>query len=146
VSVETNLDADPLPDLSKIQVGHEVTAYYASQRSGNEVDRTGTVTAAMKREDGGNLIRYHVEQRDCFKHSYVALTETELASGEEAVAAFSLTAEADPPEGGDPPTLAKMYMVEYESVRTSLLGIVDRVVREDGPGPHLVTDGGQRRC
>lgn len=134
-------ETEQLPDLSRMEEGNEYTVYYRSQRSGNEVDRTGTVTTAIETDDGP-IIRLHTEQRDCYKHTYVALTEAETKSGDDCVAAYSMTVEADPPNGGDPPTLGEAYVVQFESARTSLLGIVDRVVREDGPGPFLVTDGG----
>lgn len=132
-----------LPDLSRMDVGEEYTVYYRSQRSGNEVDRTGTVTSAFEIDGGDHIIRLHDEQRGCYKHTYIALTENETKSGDGCVSAHSLTLEAAPPNGGDPPALGESYVVKFEPARNSVLGIVDRVVREDGPGPFLLTDGGE---
>lgn len=121
-------------DIFRLEEGNEATAYYTSKRSGNEVSKTGTVTYVAD-----TFVRLHVEQRDCLKHSYLALIEAELKSGDDCIAAYSMTVEAEPPNGGDPPKLGNTYTVVFESTRTTLLGVVDRVVREDGPGPFLMT-------
>lgn len=141
-AAEADTETEQLPDLSRLEVGNEYTVYYSSQRSGNEVDRTGTVTTNFETEEGDQLVRLHEEQRDCYKHSVVALMEATNSSGDDVVGAYSLTLEAEPPNGDDPVRLGETYTVRFETSRTSLLGIVDRVVREDGPGPYLVTDGG----
>lgn len=136
-------DEDHPPDLSRLKEGYEITAYYRSMRSGNEVDRGGEVTA-VKETEKGHFARVYIEQRDCFKHQYMALADATTDRDEDVVAAYSITAEAEPPAANEdnPPILGRMYPVRFEPERTSILGIVDRIVREDGPGPFLVTDGG----
>lgn len=124
------------PDLERLDRGDEVTVYYNSNRSGNEVDRTGTVSNTLVSDDGEHIARIHVDRHSALKRQYVALAEVE-SDGEEFVAAFSLTAEAE--IGMEPPQLGRHFSTKFTTTRTTYLGTVDRIVREDGPGPFLVT-------
>lgn len=130
-------DGEP-PDISQMKVGGEYTVYYLSQRSGKEVGREGVVSHALDGSDGP-VVFLHVEQRSCYKHQYVALVDSETTDGEETVAAISVTAESDPPAGDDPPVIGEVYPVSFSVSRKTILGPVDRIVMEDGPGPFLVT-------
>lgn len=133
----------PPPDISGMEPGNEYTVYYRSARSGNELDRTGTVTDVGEHDHPGRVVWLHEERRGCLDHAYLLVSEAETEDGEDCVACFSMTVSADTPTDDDPPKPGQVYTVRFESGRTTLLGMVDRVVREDGPGPMLLTDGGQ---
>lgn len=134
-------ETDQLPDIDRLEEGHEVSVYYRSKRSGNMVDRTGTVSESADL-DSGRMVRVHTGERGPYKHQYVTLVYADTEEEDKVVAAFSETVDSDEPAGGDPPVVGEIYTVRFTVSRRSFLGEVDRVVREDGPGPFLVTDGG----
>lgn len=129
---------EQLPDLSRMEEGEEYTVYYGSRRSGNEVDRTGIVTSTFDADDGSPVVHLHDERRDCFKHAYVALTDSELQSGEPVVAAYSLMVVADDPTADERPGAGDLYTLRFSTGRTSYLGLVDRVVRHGSRGPIII--------
>lgn len=122
-------DTDDPPDLSRLELGDELRVYYTSKRSGNEVDRKGELTHTNQTEDD-TLYWVHTEQRSPLKHQYVVLGAAKLESGEEVVAAHSVTLAAESPNDGDPPAPGASYMVHFSADRMSLLGVVDRIMRD----------------
>lgn len=122
------VDTDDPPDLTRLDDGDEVRVYYTSQRSGNEVDRTGEVAFTTPGDDG-TLYWVHTEQRDTLKHQYVVLYTAETEGGDPAVAALSVTVRGDEPNDGDPPKPGASFVVQFTVERTSHLGVVDRVMK-----------------
>lgn len=139
----TVTETDDPPDLERLEPGHEVRVTYVSDRSGNEVDRTGVVASTGHTDAGRRLVRVHTEEKHPLKHVYVALLEVETDDGDEYVGAWSLTAQADRDGVDEPPKVGKTYRYRLTPERTSFLGLTDRVVRQGGPTPVLVTDGGR---
>jgi hypothetical protein len=121
---------DDPPDLSRLEPGDDLKVYYRSQRSGNEVDRKGEfLFTTLDDADAGPLYWVHTEQRDTLKHQYAVLNATETTDGEPCVAAYSVTVAADEPNEGDPPKPPATFAVTFNVERKSLLGVVDRVMK-----------------
>ena len=133
---------DDLPDISGLEPGNEVRVFYRSQRSGNEVDREGTVSAVVESE-GKRIVRVHTGNPEPLKYVFMGIIQSETESGREGVFAFSQTATAEMPFDGAP-KVGKPYLVKFEFSRTSILGEVDRIVRTDRSSPIMMTDGGSR--
>lgn len=138
----TDGGSDELPDLSRFEVGNDVRVFYRSQRSGNEVDREGTVSEVIEADDGP-VVRVHTGEPEPFKHIYMALTEAESKDGEVRVHAFSQTTEPDGMDWEDGPDLGMSYVLQFSISRNTYLGPVDRVVRTDSSTPIMMTDGGR---
>jgi len=124
------VDTDDPPELSRLEQGDEARVYYRSQRSGNEVDRTGEfVFTTLDDADAGPFYWVHTEQRDTLKHQYAVLHDTETTDGDPCVAAYSVTVSADPPDDDPPPKPGDSFALTFNVDRKSLLGVVDRVMK-----------------
>ena len=124
------VDTDDPPDLSELEQGDDARVYYRSRRSGNEVDRRGEFVFTTRNDaDSGPFYWVHTEQRDTLKHQYVVLHATETKSGDPAVAAYSVSVGAEQPNEGGPVEPGTTFAVTFGVERTSLLGVVDRVMK-----------------
>jgi hypothetical protein len=123
-------DTDNPPDLSQLEQGDDARVYYRSQRSGNEVDRRGEFVFTTTNPDDEQLFWVHTEQRDTLKHQYVVLSDGKTKSGDPCVVAMSVTVAADEPNEGDPPKPGNHFVVQFTVERTSVLGVVNRVMKD----------------
>jgi hypothetical protein len=120
--------SDDPPAIDRLAIEDSVTVHYQSERSGNLVDRSGTVTHNTPM-DGGRLYWVHTGQPGALKHQYVTLMEMDTAGLDDVVVAQSVTVTADAPNDGDPPIPGETFTVNFSVERTSFLGVVDRVMR-----------------
>lgn len=129
------------PDLSEFEEGNEIRVTYRSQRSGNEVDRKGIVSAIFENDDGP-VVRVHTEERNPLKHTFVAMSEAESKDGEVRVHAWSQTLEPEGLDWENGPSLARSYVLAFEVSRSSYLGPVRDITRTDRSGNYIMADGG----
>lgn len=128
-----------VPDLTALDEGDDVEVYYQSERSGNEVERSGVVAFTYNPEDGEPVVWVHTEAVTPFKHRYLTLTTGEATDGSEIVVACSVTTEADTDGIDDPPRPFRTYSYKLESVHSTVLGIADRIIRDDPGGAMFLT-------
>jgi hypothetical protein len=133
--------SDDPPAIDRLSIEDSVTVHYQSERSGNEVDRSGQVTETT-RTDRGELYWVHTGQRGALKHQYVTLMQLQTQGRGDVVLAQSVTVSADPPNDGDPPAPGAAFTVRFTVERTSFLGVVDRVMRR-GININVVDEGTQ---
>lgn len=133
---------DDLPDIRSLEEGDEVRIFYKSERSGNEVSREGRVEL-VREGDGERIVYIHTEKKEPLKQVYAALMEAETTSGRDVVAAYSVTAEPDELPFDDHPELGDTYTFTMDVARSSILGVVDRIVSLNTSTNFLIADGGR---
>lgn len=124
--------------LDRLEEDHEVRVSYTSSRSGNEVTRSGPVNHTKESDDSKPIVYIHDGEKEPFKHTYVVLTSSVTAGGDPCIAAFSLTAEPDGLEWESGPDLSTTYSFKMKPERTTLLGVVTKLVRTDGPSRYVL--------
>lgn len=121
-------DDDDIPAIGELEEGQTARVEYFSKRSGNPVEREGTV-AQMETSEKGNAIAYvHTDQKGFFRHTFVALIPAKTTEDNNVIAAVSLTTKPKV-DADDPPVLGKTYGVEHHISRRQTLGIAQKVIR-----------------
>ena len=127
-----------LPDIAELESGHDVRVEYRSKRSGNMVERTGTVSEVRESDGRKLLVLVHDEKRGFFSHRFVLLHEGETRDGNDCIGAVSLTTE--PAAAAEyPPNVGRTRKVKHDISQTSTLGVVHKVIRVT-PGAMVPND------
>jgi hypothetical protein len=117
------------PEISILDPGDDVKAYYRSSRSGNEVSRKGTV-AFITVVDETEFTWVRTDNPEPLKHQYIILYETETDDGEPVVLVTSATVSAEEPNDGDPVKPGEHYAIQFSIARKSHLGVCFRVMKD----------------
>jgi len=123
--------SDDMPDITRLEAGDDVRIKYRSQRSGNIVERDGEVAEVRGSSGDAPFVFVHDEKRGFFSHTYVGLAEGTTNKGNDAVVAISVTTEPEklPDER---PEVGESLVVKHKINQRSVLGIVEKVIRERG--------------
>jgi hypothetical protein len=129
---------DDLPDIADLEPGDEVRVDYRSKRSGNVIEREGEVAHTEQTADAEPLVYIHDEERGFFSHTFVVLSKGETKSGDDCIAAISLTTEPET-DADQRPKVSTVYPVEHAVSHVSTLGVVKKVIRYT-PGASMGND------
>jgi len=117
------------PEITTLDPGDDVTVYYRSSRSGNEVSRTGMMAFTTVVDDS-EFYWVHTDKTESLKHQYIILYESETEDGDPVVLVTSATVTADEPNDGDPVKPGKYHTITFSIDRKSHLGLCSRVMKD----------------